>query len=241
MRFGSLFTGIGGVDLGLERAGMECAWQVEIDDYCTRVLEKHWPNVRRYRDARDCGAHNLEPVDLICGGFPCQPHSVAGKCGGAADDRDLWPEMRRVIAELRPAWVVGENVPGIRDTILDSVLFDLEALGYEALPLGLPACAFGAPIPRQRVFIVAVSKLLGREARYVQRENPSEGSQDQASAWSGGVLHRSSSGRLRRIPDAGVCRVGHGVSSWVDRLRLERVGNAVVPQVAEFIGQCILN
>ena len=79
MTFGSLFAGIGGIDLGLERAGMVCRWQVEIDDYATKVLEKHWPNVARFRDVRDCGAHNLEAVDLIAAGFPCQPHSQAGK------------------------------------------------------------------------------------------------------------------------------------------------------------------
>src|SRR6185436_15994505 len=103
MRFGSLFAGIGGLDLGLERAGMECAWQVEIDEYCQRVLTKHWPNVTKFRDVRECGAANLQPVDLICGGFPCQPFSLAGKRKGSADDRHLWPEMLRIIDELRPA------------------------------------------------------------------------------------------------------------------------------------------
>ena len=117
--FGSLFAGIGGLDLGLERAGMVCSWQVEIDEYCRRVLAKHWPDVERFEDVRECGAHNLEPIDLICGGFPCQPHSVAGKRKGAADDRDLWPEYFRIVAELRPRYVLAENVPGIVTTYLD--------------------------------------------------------------------------------------------------------------------------
>jgi len=142
MRFGSLFAGIGGFDLGLERAGMECVWQVEIDPYCQKVLAKHWPQVKRYDDVRECGEHNLETVDLICGGFPCQPHSVAGKRRGAVDDRNLWPEYRRVLAELRPRWVLGENVPGIVTTMLDEVLSDLESEGYAATTIVLPAVAF---------------------------------------------------------------------------------------------------
>src|SRR5512139_2392629 len=96
---GSLFSGIGGLELGLERAGMAVRWQVEIDPYCRKVLAKHWPDVARYEDVRDVGRHNLEPVDLICGGFPCQPVSLAGKRMGDGDDRWLWPEFIRVVRE----------------------------------------------------------------------------------------------------------------------------------------------
>src|SRR3990167_8576773 len=101
MKFGSLFSGIGGLDLGLERSGMECAWQVEIDEYCTKVLTKHWPKVPKFRDIRDCGQHNLDTVDLICGGVPCQPFSLAGTRQAQADPRWLWPEFARVVDELR--------------------------------------------------------------------------------------------------------------------------------------------
>jgi len=154
MTFGSLFAGIGGFDLGLERAGMQCQWQVEIDPYCQRVLVNHWPNVKRYGDIRECGKHNLSPVDLICGGFPCQPFSVAGKQRGKADDRYLWPEMLRVIREVRPRWVLGENVAGIINMELDTVLADLEAEGYEVQTFVIPACGVDAPHRRDRVWIV---------------------------------------------------------------------------------------
>src|SRR5512139_283122 len=140
MRFGSLFAGIGGFDLGLERAGMTPVWQVEIDPFCCKVLAKHWPNVTRYEDVRNVGREQLGTVDLICGGFPCQPHSLAGKRRGAEDDRDLWPEYRRIVGECRPRWVLAENVPGIRTTILDQVLSDLESLDYAARTLIVPAC-----------------------------------------------------------------------------------------------------
>lgn len=110
---GSLFSGIGGFELGFERAGFEIRWQVELDDYCTAVLAKHWPEVKRYRDVRTVGSHNLEPVDVICGGFPCQPVSLAGRRQVQADDRWLWPEFARLIRELRPRIAVMENVPGL--------------------------------------------------------------------------------------------------------------------------------
>lgn len=135
MKFGSLFAGIGGFDLGLEKAGMKCAWQVEIDDYATQVLQRHWPDVRRHRDIKECGRHNLEPVDLICGGFPCQPHSLAGKRKASADDRDLWGEFSRIIRELRPRYVVAENVPGLLSSevgrFFGRVLRDLAESGYD--------------------------------------------------------------------------------------------------------------
>jgi DNA (cytosine-5)-methyltransferase 1 len=157
LTFGSLFSGIGGMDLGLERAGMEAKWQVEIDPYCQKVLAKHWPGVKKYNDVKEVGKHNLETVDLICGGFPCQPHSVAGKRRGAQDDRDLWPEYFRIIKELRPTWVFGENVPGIRTTILDNIYADLESENYFVRTFDIPACAFNAPHIRKRIFILANS------------------------------------------------------------------------------------
>ena len=167
MNFGSLFSGIGGMDLGLERAGMECTWQVEIDDYCQMVLEKHWPDVERFGDVREVGKHNLKTVELIAGGFPCQPHSVAGKRKGAEDDRNLWPEFIRIIRDLKPRYVLGENVPGIITTYLDTVLSDLEGAGYTCTTFNLPACGFDAPHRRERIFIVGYSE--GTEGGRVQQ------------------------------------------------------------------------
>lgn len=158
---GSLFAGIGGFDLGLERAGMKTLWQVEIDEYAKKVLEKRFPDTRRYGDIRECGGpgssrpHVLAPVDLICGGFPCQPFSVAGKRRGAEDDRHLWPEMFRVIQELRPRWVLGENVAGLVHMGLDLVLSDLAGAGYTCRTFNIPAAAIGAPHRRERLWIIA--------------------------------------------------------------------------------------
>ena len=111
LTFGSLFAGIGGFDLGLERAGMVCKWQVEIDEYATRVLEKHWPTVRRWNDVRTFPPEGDWNVDVICGGFPCQDISVAGKGAGLAGARSgLWYEFARIIRHIRPRWVIVENV-----------------------------------------------------------------------------------------------------------------------------------
>lgn len=157
---GSLFSGIGGIDLGLEMTGgFEIKWQVEIDDWCQRVLSKHWPDVPKFRDIRECGRWNLEPVDLVCGGFPCQPHSVAGKRQASADERDLWPEFNRIIGEIRPKWVLAENVPGLLSSdngrFFGGILRDLAASGYDAEWDCIPASAIGAPHRRDRVWIVA--------------------------------------------------------------------------------------
>lgn len=155
LTFGSLFSGIGGMDLGLERAGMRCLWQVEKDEYAQRVLAKHWPDVSRFADVRDCGRHNMQSVDVVAGGFPCQPFSVAGKRRGTEDDRNLWPEMRRLVAELQPAYIIAENVPGLVGLYLDTVLTDLENIGYTTWPITLPAAAFDAPHIRERLFVLA--------------------------------------------------------------------------------------
>lgn len=137
---------------------MRCAWQVEIDDYATRVLTKHWPDVPKLRDVREAGRHNLGAVDLICGGFPCQPHSLAGQRRASADERDLWSEFARIIGEVKPRWVLAENVPGVRSSengaFFGRVLRDLAACGYDAEWDCIPAAAIGAPHYRDRLFIV---------------------------------------------------------------------------------------
>jgi len=160
----SLFSGIGGIDLAAEWAGFTTVGQCEIDDYCNKVLEKHWPGVPRWRDVRDVTAESVREagigaIDLISGGPPCQPASVAGKRRGEADDRWLWPEALRVVAALRPKWCLFENPPGILSLQgglpFESVLLDLEAQGYEVQAFIIPACGVEAPHERYRVWIVA--------------------------------------------------------------------------------------
>jgi DNA (cytosine-5)-methyltransferase 1 len=230
MKFISLFAGIGGFDLGLERAGMQCVAQVEIDPFCLKVLEKHWPDVPRFEDVRYVGKDNLPAADLICGGFPCQPHSVSGKRKGAADDRDLWPEYRRIIAECRPRWMLAENVPGIRTTILDQVLSDLEGMDYATGTIIIPACAFDAPHRRERVFIVAYPRC-NSLAQLGQSE------QGSGECGDGRGIPANDSWKFWTI-EPPVGRVANGIPGRVDRLR--SLGNAVVPQVVEWIGRMIV-
>ena len=160
----SLFSGIGGLDLAAEWAGIITVGQCEWAEYPTKVLEKHWPDVPRWKDIKTLTGENFyertgrRTVDIISGGFPCQPFSVAGKQRGREDDRYLWPEMVRVIKELRPAWVVGENVAGIVRMALPDILSELETCGYRTRTFLIPACAVGARHRRYRVAIVGYSE-----------------------------------------------------------------------------------
>ena len=156
---GSLFAGIGGIDLGFERAGFETVWQVEINSYCRKVLARHFPNAERFEDVRTVGRHNLKPVDVIAGGFPCQDISNAGKRAGIEGERSgLWSEYARIIGELRPKYVLVENVSALLGRGMGRVLGDLSTLGYDAEWEIISAADVGAPHLRERVWIVAYAQ-----------------------------------------------------------------------------------
>ncbi len=223
--FGSLFAGIGGLDLGLERAGMECRWQVEIDDYAQRVLAKHWPDVRRHDDIRTWPQPGAERVDLICGGFPCQDISYAGQGAGLSGERSgLFYELIRVVREMEPRYVLLENVAALLTRGLDDVLGTLASLGFDAEWHCIPAAAVGAPHIRDRVFVVAYA-VCGPQGTG-RREQHTEGGEEKWAMDSNWLV------------EPAVGRVANGVPARVDRLR--GLGNAVVPQVAEWIGRRIM-
>ena len=259
----SLFSGIGGLDLAAEMAGFRTVGQCEWADYPTKVLEKHWPDVPRWRDIRTLTGESfyektgMRTVDVISGGFPCQPFSVAGKRRGKEDDRYLWPEMLRVISELRPTWVVGENVAGIVNMVLDQVYADLENEGYAVQALIIPACAVDAPHRRDRCAIVgrktdvpSVQKEVGKGeanfsckpsqvpgtmahadhgSRLVRRDGELPAVEESGGAWAnhGGGAAEYVAGEWWPT-EPNVGRVANGVPSRVDRLKC--LGNAVVPQ-----------
>lgn len=225
MTFGSLFAGIGGMDLGLERAGMVCKWQVEINEYCRRVLTKHWPAVPKWDDVRTFPPSDGEwGVDLIAGGFPCQDVSVAGRREGIKGERSgLWREFARIIRILRPGFVLVENVPGLFDRGFGNVLGDLAACGFDAEWSSVSACSMGAPFVRERVFIVAFPKGQRQgQLRGIERTLQGEEKRD---------LHWQ--GIESRVP-----RIARGIPDSLERLTA--IGNAVVPQVAEWIGRRIM-
>lgn len=181
----SLFSGIGGLDLAAEMAGFRTVGQCEWADYPRAVLEKHWPGLPRWRDIRTLTKESfyeqtgLETVTVLSGGFPCQPFSTAGKRRGKEDDRYLWPEMLRVIQEIRPRWVVGENVAGIVTLALDQVLSDLEGIGYTCQAVIIPACAVDAPHRRDRCAILAHSMCVGSQTGLANPQRGQEGNADQ--------------------------------------------------------------
>lgn len=261
MRALSLFSGIGGFDLGLERAGMTIAAQVEIDPYARRVLAKHWPDVPRFEDVREVGRDQLPQVDLVAGGFPCQDISVAGNRAGIDGPRSgLWSEFARIVREVRPRYVLVENVPALRVRGLGRVLGDLAASGYDAEWDCLPAIAFGAHHRRDRLFLVAYANGYGLRPQQKQQpgcsaseipdaHGPSRRLADangqrqlqqgrSLEVFRGWSVDSRSENRGTWAPEPGVGRVADGIPHRVDRLR--GLGNAVVPQIAEWIGRRIL-
>jgi len=271
---GSLFSGIGGLDLGLERAGMTVAWQAEVDSYCCRILHKHWPDVPNLGDVTTIDWTEVPRVDLIAGGFPCPDISQAGKRRGLVGERSgLWREFARAIRHLRPRYVLVENVGDLAVRGLSEVVGDLAALGYDTEWQSIPAAAVGAPHLRERLFIVAYpnSEAGGWPGAALDRARPAAlpVGATQPRRRRGNVAYPDSE-RLPRcrlptvertaIPDPcgsstrifrttarpggqwavepDVGRVAHGIPHRVDRLRA--LGNAVVPQVAQHIGQLIL-
>jgi len=154
-----LFSGIGGFSLGLERTGgFETVAFCEIDPFCRKVLRKHWPDVQIFEDVRELTGEQVGSIDVVAGGYPCQPFSHAGRRQGADDDRHLWPEAKRIVATVRPDWCLFENVAGHITMGLDEVLSDLEGEGYTCWPVVIPACAVGAPHRRDRVWVMANAK-----------------------------------------------------------------------------------
>ena len=231
MKIGSLFSGIGGLELGLEWAGVgETSWQVESDPFCRRVLAKHWPSAERFNDVK---TFEGRPADIICGGFPCQDISNAGKRVGIKGERSsLWREFARIVGLVRPRFVVVENVSALLTRGMGAVLGDLAELGYDAEWHMLSACSVGAPHTRERLFVVAYPNGLHGSAGvgpWDTRQGPLQGQRDRARAWRDKVDgslaparsdDRETDGFARQMVTAG--------------------GNAVVPQVAEVIGRRIM-
>lgn len=267
MNVGSLFAGIGGFDLGFERAGMRVSWQVERDAYCRAVLARHFPEAERFEDVCEVGARELDPVDLVCGGFPCQDLSSAGRGAGIDGARSgLWAEFARIVRELRPRYVVVENVPALltgkgkrwdRGPI-GRVLGDLAEARYDAEWACLSAREFGAPHLRKRAWIVAYpawdaearaaaeSGAERQRARAGGQRSRAEDFPDADEAGRPQQREPESSEAQLAAPELGrwwsaepaVGRVADGVPHRVDRLAA--LGNALVPQIAEWIGRRIL-
>jgi DNA (cytosine-5)-methyltransferase 1 len=262
---GSLFSGIGGLDLGLERAGMNVIWQSEIDPYACKVLSKHWPAVVNHGDIKTINWGDIVRPEVICGGYPCQPFSQAGKRRGEDDPRHLWPWVREAISELQPRYAILENVRGHLSMGGLTVIGELANIGYDAEWRVISAASVGANHRRDRVIIVAYPTKLQRNGG---NNHASIGSQPETISKPGNCSRAShlayassercmdtfstvfpTNGRFPTFaqpterswwttePDVG--RVANGVPSRVDRLR--GLGNAVVPQVAELIGRMVID
>lgn len=276
MTFGSLFAGIGGFDLGLERAGLECKWQVENDPWCVQVLERYWPNMRRVHDIRNFPPSNPDQwkVDVLCGGFPCQDISTANSAGQGLDGArsGLWSEYFRIIRLLRPRFVVVENVSNLLVRGIGTILGQMASIGFDAEWACIPACSFGAPHIRDRVYILAYpnecrAQILSKGPGKT-RQRKVDFTRDRQIALlrnSGNAERWGLEGRIFRHSDAPpkVAPSGRSTSlgtylgqtwatepdeGWLDdglsgelaEFFSRGYGNAVVPQIAEWIGRRLI-
>jgi DNA (cytosine-5)-methyltransferase 1 len=242
---GSLFTGIGGFDLGFQWASIDTVWQVEQSEFCRTILERHFPDATRHKDVREVGARNLCRVDIISGGSPCQDISGASprRMGLEGERSGLWREMRRICAELLPRWCIFENVPELRARGADTIASAMEDLGYSCTPIVVGAHAVGAPHERDRVWLVShLNESDGAGARRLGSLSLEEegelfkADQEWRRVWNelGGTPGDEGRASYRKIR-----RKFHGVSRRMDRVALAALGNAVVPQIAMLIGSYI--
>jgi len=204
MKVLDLFSGIGGFSYGLDKVGFKTVAFCEMDKYCKLVLQKHWKGVKIYNDVKELKGEEIikehGTIDIVVGGFPCQPFSIAGARKGTDDNRHLWPEMFRIIKELKPRWVIGENVRGIvsiqNGMVFENVCTDLEGEGYEVRAFNIPAAGVGAPHKRERVWIVANSRRTLRQGSELEGENANESKQENADQY-----QRSSSTPEHNVAD----------------------------------------
>ena len=240
-----LFSGVAGLELGLERAGMNIVGHVERDPYCQQVLTQHWPDVPLHDDVTTAPEWWLSTerpdVDVVCGGFPCQPFSNAGKQLGVADERWMWPETAAVIRAVQPRYVLLENVSAlVRDSwAFGTVLSDLHSLGFNAEWATLRASDFGAPHGRERVYILANSTSLDGGAWDRMDESGDRRAPVTVGGLSGLDVHqRRKQARAWLASEPAVDRLADGIPNQSHRLRC--AGNAVVPAIAEYMGQKIM-
>lgn len=260
MKIGSLFSGGGLGDFGFMAAGMDISWQCEIKHHERRLLGLRYPEAIQYTDIHDLKGKYLEKVDIITGGFPCQPFSTAGKRNGEKDNRHLWPEMLRVIKECRPRWVIGENVAGIIDMALASICADLEKENYEVgEPIVFPSHALGAWHKRDRVWIMAYDRYDGWGTKFIKQQEEwskefnTGGTRNVANTSitnDGSCRSREKEGQEQEFrngvksfrsyweTEPRMDRVVNGASGRVHRLKM--LGNGQVPACTYVIGKMIM-
>ena len=233
MTHGSLFSGIGGFELGAEWAGVETLWNCEIEDYQRKVLKKNFPNAKQYRDITKTS--HLRHVDIISGGFPCQDISVAGKGEGITGKRSgLWSEMYRIIREVRPKYVIIENSPALLFRGFERILCDIFKSGYHAEWQCICNSSFGYPHRRERLYVIAYSNKIGSQGNILI-----DGSGNKIfREWPSNTTHGySCAKRIHQMPAFGHIRNGDGFSNWIHRVG--SIGNAMNPCLAKYLFECI--